>query len=131
MDQFIFDDTFKKPFFLNNFGKKYIYKEKLINNFHNIMSIKILNELLSNRTFWNNKNFLMKLDTKTIKYSDYSSIHLETSGNILRPDIDMVQDWLSRGASIILNEIDKTSTALINLASEFQNLTLYPFPPRV
>ena len=123
MDQFIFDDTFKKPFFLNNFGKKYIYKEKLINNFHNVMSIKILNELLSNRTFWNNKNFLMKLDTKTIKYSDYSSMHLETSGNILRPDVDMVQDWLSRGASIVLNEIDKTSTALINLASEFQNLT--------
>ena len=123
MVQFFLDDDSKKSFFKNHFGKKYIYKEKFINNSQNIMSLSILNELLSNRSYWNNKNFLMRLDTKHIQYSDYSSMHLEISGYVLRPDVDMVQDWLSRGASIILNEIDKTSHELINLANQLQNFT--------
>ena len=50
-------------------------------------------------------------------------MHLEISGYVLRPDVNMVQDWISRGASIILNEIDKTNSALINLADELQNFT--------
>ena len=87
------------------------------------MSLNILNEILSNRSYWNNKNFEMRLDKKIIKYSEFSSMHLEISGYVLRPDVDMVQDWISRGASIILNEIDKTNSALINLADELQNFT--------
>ena len=105
MAQTVFNDEFIKPFFLNNFGKKYIYKDKFIKNYENLMSLNILNEILSNRSYWNNKNFEMRLDKKIIKYSEFSSMHLEISGYILRPDVDMVQDWISRGASIILNEI--------------------------
>lgn len=123
MAQTVFNDEFIKPFFLNNFGKKYIYKDKFIKNYENLMSLNILNEILSNRSYWNNKNFEMRLDKKIIKYSEFSSMHLEISGYILRPDVDMVQDWISRGASIILNEIDKTNSALINLADELQNFT--------
>ena len=123
MKKIIFDDEFTKLFFSNHFGKKYIYKKKSINNSKNIMSLDILNEILSNRSYWNNKNFEMRLDKNIIKYSDFSSMHLEISGHILRPDVDMVQDWLSKGASIILNEIEKTNLSLMNLADELQNFT--------
>ena len=71
MAQVVFSDEFIKPF-LNNFRKKYIYKQKFINNYENLISLNILNEI---------------------------------SGYVLRPDVDMVQDLISRGASIILNEI--------------------------
>ena len=71
MAQAFFSDEFIKPFFLNNFGKKYIYKEKFINNFENFMSLNILNEILSNRSYWNNKNFETRLDKKILNIQNF------------------------------------------------------------
>jgi ribosomal protein L16 Arg81 hydroxylase len=119
----IFDETFNKDFFLNNFGKKYLYKKDIIRNHSKIMSLDILNEILSIRTNWNNKNFIMMLDRKPINYSEYSSLFLETAGKFLRPDVDKVQNWISRGSSIVLNEIDSMNTGLMSVANELQNLT--------
>ena len=49
----------------------------------------------------------MMLDKNLIKYNDYSSLFLEQGGNFLRPDSEKVQNWVSKGASIILNDINK------------------------
>jgi len=87
------------------------------------MSLDILNEILSIRSNWNNKNFIMMLDRKPINYSEYTSLFLETAGKFLRPDVDKVQNWISRGSSIVLNEIDTMNTGLISVANELQNLT--------
>ena len=123
MNTNIFNETFNKDFFLNNFGKKYLYKKDIIRNHSKIMSLDILNEILSIRTNWNNKNFIMMLDRKPINYSEYSSLFLETAGKFLRPDVDKVQNWISRGSSIVLNEIDSMNTGLISVANELQSLT--------
>ena len=123
MNTNIFDETFNKDFFLNNFGKKYLYKKDIIRNHSKIMSLDILNEILSIRTNWNNKNFIMMLDRKPINYSEYSSLFLETAGKFLRPDVDKVQNWISRGSSIVLNEIDSMNTGLMSVANELQSLT--------
>ena len=123
MEDLIFNENFKKNFFSNNFGKKYIYNQGLVKNSQSIMSLDILNEELSNKSYWNNKNFIMMLDKKHINYSEYSSSSHETSGYFFRPDIHKVQDWISRGASIILNEIERLNSRLINISSQLQNLT--------
>ena len=52
------------------------------------MNLSILNNMLSLNNIWNNKNFLMALDRKPISYIDFSSQHLDISGNNLRPDIN-------------------------------------------
>ena len=71
MEDLIFNENFKKNFFSNNFGKKYIYNQGLVKNSQSIMSLDILNEELSNKSYWNNKNFIMMLDKKHINYSEY------------------------------------------------------------
>ena len=123
MNSNIFNKPFNKDFFLNNFSKKYLYKKEMINNHEKIMSQNILNEILSIRTNWHNKNFMMMLDRKPINYSEYCSLFLETAGSFLRPDVDKVQSWISRGSSIVLNEIDSMNTGLMSVASELQSLT--------
>ena len=119
----IFSEQFRKNFYSVNFGKKYLYQNKIIENTTNAMSLDILNEMLSIRSHWNNKNFIMMLDKQNVKYTDYSSLFLETSGQNLRPDVDKVQNWISKGASIVLNEIDNLNASLINIANELQNMT--------
>jgi len=119
----IFNESFIKNFFLNNFSKKYLYKNEIIKNVSKIMSIDILNEILSIRSNWHNKNFIMMLDRKPINYSEYSSLFLEVAGNSLRPDLEKVQNWVSKGSSIILNDIDSVNNGIKSIANELQTLT--------
>ena len=41
----------------------------------------------------------------------------------MRPDSEKVQNWVSKGASIILNDIDKANSGLINISNQLQDLT--------
>ena len=41
----------------------------------------------------------------------------------MRPDQKKVQNWVSKGASIILNDIDKANSGLINICNQLQNIT--------
>ena len=60
-------------FFKENFGKKYLYKSNLINNYKDIMNLDILNKMLSIKNIWNNKNFIMMLDKNIINFQEFSS----------------------------------------------------------
>ena len=123
MNTKIFTESFNNDFFNNNFGKGYLHKKNLIPEANEIMSIEILSEILSIRDYWNNKNFKMVLDRNSIGYSEYSSMFLEHSTSTLRPDVDKVQNLISRGSSLVLSEIEELNTKLYSVVEELQNLT--------
>ena len=123
MNQKIFTENFVDTFFKNYFGKSYLHNQNFISSPNEIMSIDILSDMLSIRDYWNNKNFKMVLDRNSIGYSEYSSIFLEHSSNMLRPDVDKVQNLISRGSSLVLSEIEKLNNKLYSLVDELQDLT--------
>ena len=116
----IFNEEFKIEFYKNHFQKNYLYKPGIIKNYKNIMSMEILSKMLSIKNIWNNKNFIMMLDRKRINYSEFSKPNLDATGNNLRPDPKNVQKLISKGASIILNDIEIHSPELSDLANIFQ-----------
>ena len=87
------------------------------------MNIEILENLLAKTNIWNNKNFLMMLDQKKLNYVDYSSLSLDVSGNDYKPNVDKDQKLVSKGASIILNDIEKHNPGLLKIAKKLQNIT--------
>jgi ribosomal protein L16 Arg81 hydroxylase len=118
-----FPETFINEFFSKNFRKGYVHKKNFILKPQEIMSVEILTEMLSIRDYWNNKNFKMVLDRESINYADYSSLFLEHSTNILRPDVKKVQNLISRGSSLVLSEIEKLNSKLYDIVDELQNIT--------
>ena len=123
MKQDIFKENFPNEFFSDHFGKKYLFKENFINQIESIMNVEILENLLSKTNIWNNKNFIMMLDQKQLNYVDYSSLNLDITGNNYRPNVDKVQKLVSKGASIILNDIEKHNQGLLKIAKKLQELT--------
>ena len=119
----ILKEKLNKDFISNNFGKQYLYNKDFLQNTSSIMSLDILNEVLSMSSNWNNHNFVMMLDKERVKYNEYSSLSLEASGQFMRPDPEKVQNWVSKGASIILNDIDKANSGLINISNQLQDIT--------
>ena len=87
------------------------------------MSLDILNEILSMKSYWNNKNFKMVLDRQPISYSNFSTVSMEHSTEIFRPDVDKVQNWISKGSSLVLTEVEKLTNRLNNIVKELQDLT--------
>jgi len=118
-----FSEKFIKEFFSNNFRKGYVHKKNLIPDAQEIMSIEILSEVLSIRDYWTNKNFKMVLDRKSISYSEFSSLFLEHSTSVLRPDVDKVQNFISGGASLVLSEVEKLNANLYKITEEIQGFT--------
>ena len=123
MNTNIFTEKLNKDFMSNYFGKQYLHKKEIFENASNIMSLNILNNILGISSNWNNKNFIMMLDRNQIKYNDYSSLSSEQGGTFLRPDTEKVQNWVSNGASIILNDIDRLNSGIKNISNQLQNLT--------
>ena len=123
MSKEIFKEPLDNNFFSNNFGKKYLHKREFINDANNVVSLEILDDMLSKSNIWNNKNFKMMLDQKTLNFNDYSSLSIDITGSNNRPDVDKVQRLVSKGASIILNDIEKYNTNLLKISDELQRLT--------
>ena len=119
----IFKEQFDNNFYSDHFGKKYLHKQKLIKNVNDIVSLEILDDLLSKSNIWNKYNFIMMLDQKKISYNDYSSLSLDVTGNTNRPNVNKVQKLVSKGASIILNDIEKYNSKLLMIADDLQKLT--------
>ncbi len=118
-----FKDNFDSNFFSNNFGKNYFFKSDQVKNIINTMSLEILDDMLSRTNIWNNQNFIMVLDQKRLKYNEYSSQALDISGNQNRPDVKKVQNLVSNGASIVLNDIEKHNPHLLSIANDLQKIT--------
>lgn len=119
----LFKEQFDNKFYSDHFGKKYLHKQKLIKNVNDIVSLEILDDLLSKSNIWNKYNFIMMLDQKKISYNDYSSLSVDITGNTNRPDVTKVQKLVSKGASIILNDIEKYNSNLLMIADQLQKLT--------
>ena len=119
----IFNKNFENKFFTNHLGKNYMFEPNFVEDFKKIMNLDILDSMLSKTNIWNNQNFIMMLDQKQLNFKDYSSISLDIAGNNHRPDVNKVQSLVSRGASIILNDIQRHNISLMKFTNELQRLT--------
>ena len=119
----IFNKKFENKFFTKHIGKNYMFEPNFVEDFEKIMNLDILDSMLSKTNIWNNQNFIMMLDQKQLNFKDYSSISLDIAGNNQRPDVNKVQNLVSRGASIILNDIQRHNISLMKFTNELQRLT--------
>src|SRR3546814_6618285 len=65
------------------------------------------------------------VDRDPVPVPDYCArtLALGGEGTSLRPDPDLVQDWIGKGASVILNDIDALAPGVRQLANELQEAT--------
>jgi len=52
LNKYLIEDEFENNFYKNYFGKKYLHKKKLIKNFSDVVSLEILDDMLSKTNIW-------------------------------------------------------------------------------
>ena len=103
--------------------KKYIHLKNENDNLKEVMNIKNFNKLISMHNCWDQKNFSLVLNKNTLPFSAFL-----TSGNDLgfakmAPDPIKVENYIKKGASLVLNDLVYFSEGIEKLASDLQNIT--------
>lgn len=104
-------------------NKKYIHLKNENSELKEIMSLKNLNDIISTPNYWNKKNFLLVLDKKNIPFEKYSTLGDEYGFFDLSPDPLIVEKFIKKGASLVLNNLNYLSDNIKNLTLDLQKIT--------
>jgi hypothetical protein len=113
----------KESFFRDSFGKRHLHVKGTPERAAQVMTLAGLNALLSMTSVWSPQTMKLFVDRKPVPVPDYCTRGLALGGEALRPDPDLVQDWIGRGASVILNDIDALAPGVRQFANELQDAT--------
>ncbi|GAB4376973.1 MAG: hypothetical protein Kow00114_41030 [Kiloniellaceae bacterium] len=115
----------RDAFFGEYFGKKHLHVKGTPERSAAILTLAGLNGLMSMTSVWSPQTLKVMMDRNPVPVPDYCSrtLALGGDGTALRPDPDLVQRWIGKGASVVLNDIDALSPGVRQLANELQEAT--------
>lgn len=100
-------------------GKQWLHIEGSPDKVGAMLDWDVLNRLM-NMEVWNHRNLLLVLDTKTIPAQAYCQQKVDRSGQPqMVPIPAQVQQYLDRGASLVLNEVETLEPAIHGLVQAF------------
>jgi bifunctional lysine-specific demethylase and histidyl-hydroxylase MINA len=112
-----------ETFFRDIFGKQHLHVKGTPERTAAIMTLPGLNALMSMTSAWSPQTLKLFVDRNPVPVPDYCTRALALGGEALRPDPDLVQDWIGKGASVILNDIDALAPGVRQFANELQEAT--------
>lgn len=112
-----------ETFFRDYFGKRHLHVRGTPERTAEIMTLGGLNALMSMTSVWSPQTLKLFVDRAPVAVPDYCTRALALGGEVLRPDPDKVQDWIGKGASVILNDIDALAPGVRQLANALQEAT--------
>ncbi len=100
-------------------GKQWLHIEGGADKVGSMLDWDALNRMI-NMEIWNHLNFLMVLDTKTIPAPQFCQQRMDRTGQMqMVPVPGRVQQFLDRGASLILNEVETLEPEIRGLVDAF------------
>jgi hypothetical protein len=112
-------------FFRDSFGKQHLHVAGTPERTTEIMTLEGLNSLMSMTSVWSPQTMKLFVDRKPVPVPEYCAraLALGADGTALRPDPDLVQGWIAKGASVILNDIDALAPGVRRVANDLQAAT--------
>ncbi len=115
----------RDTFFRDYFGRKHLHVKGSPERSAAILTLAGLNGLMSMTSVWSPQTLKVMMDRNPVPVPDYCtrSLAMGAEGTALRPDPDLVQRWIGKGASVVLNDIDALSPGVRQFANELQEAT--------
>jgi len=103
--------------------KKYIHLKNENESLKKVMNAKNLNKLISMHNCWDNNNFSLVLNKNTIPFTAFFTKGDNLGFAKTAPDPIKVENYLRKGASLVLNDLIYFSNEIEKLASDLQSIT--------
>lgn len=113
----------EEEFFSEYYGRKpLLVRAPDPDKFSEVMSWETLSSLLNMTAIWNPVSLQMVLDRDTVEAAAYCREAIDRSQRPgLQPDAEKVKDWLRRGASLVVNDIDTLTPAMATVADALES----------
>ena len=103
-------------------GRKPLHLPGAADKFADVMSWESLSELVNQTSIWSSKSLQLVMDGDRVPPADFCAPATgRDGGKILMPETDRVRQWLQRGASLLLNDIDQLTPGLKSAAAALES----------
>ena len=103
--------------------KKYIHLKNENENLKEVMDINNLNKLISMHNCWDQKNFSLVLNKNKVPFSAFLTTGDDLGFAKMAPDPIKVENYIKKGASLVLNDLVYFSKEIEKVASDLQTIT--------
>lgn len=112
----------EEEFFAEYYDKKpLLVRAPDPDKFAEVMSWEILSNLLNMTAIWSPQSLQLVLDRNPVPAAQYCREAIDRNTQLdLQPDAELVKDWLRRGASLVVNDIDTLTPPMAAVANALE-----------
>ncbi|PWS38547.1 hypothetical protein DFH01_04520 [Falsiroseomonas bella] len=89
--------------------------------FAQVLSWRQINRLLDMTHIWTGTSLKLVLDSQTIPPEQFCTRTLgRDGGQVLQPDAKLVQAWIAKGASVVMNDVDSLTPGLASVSNALE-----------
>jgi hypothetical protein len=112
-------------FFADHFDKAPLHVRGTPEKFAQVLSWRQVNRLLDMTHIWTGTSLKLVMDSQAIPPEQFCTRTTgRDGGQVLQPDAKLVQGWIAKGASIVMNDVDSLTPGLASVSNALESAGL-------
>ncbi|WP_372622529.1 cupin domain-containing protein [Falsiroseomonas sp.] len=114
-----------EQFFADHFDKAPLHVRGDPAKFAQVLSWRQINRLLDMTHIWTGTSLKLVMDSQTIPPEQFCTRATGRDGGpVLQPDAKLVQGWIAKGASVVMNDVDSLTPGLASVSNALESAGL-------
>ncbi|MFL1462117.1 cupin domain-containing protein [Roseococcus sp. DSY-14] len=115
-----------EQFFAEYHDKQPLHLKGAAGKFASVLSWRGINRLLDMTHIWTSRSLMLVLDGKPVPAAEYCEAQTARDANerLMQPVVGKVRDWVRRGASVVMNDVDSLTPGLAGVSEALENAGL-------
>lgn len=115
-----------EQFFAEYHDKQPLHLKGDAAKFASVLSWRQINRLLDMTHAWSGRSLLLVLDGKPIPPEQYCAraVGRDASEQLMQPVVERVREWVTKGASVVMNDVDSLTPGLASVSHAIESAGL-------
>lgn len=114
-----------EQFFTDHYDKAPLHVRGDPGKFAQVLSWRQVNRLLDMTHIWSSTSLRLVMDSQPIPPEQFCTRTLGRDGaQLLQPDAKLVQGWIAKGASVVMNDVDSLTPGLASVSNALESAGL-------
>jgi ribosomal protein L16 Arg81 hydroxylase len=114
-----------ETFFAEHYDKAPLHIRGTPAKFAQVLSWRQINRLLDMSHIWTSASLKLVLDSQAIPAEQFCArATSRDNASVLQPDAKLVQAWIARGASVVMNDVDSLTPGLAGISAALERAGL-------
>jgi ribosomal protein L16 Arg81 hydroxylase len=114
-----------EQFFADHYDKAPLHVRGDAGKFAQVLSWRQINRLLDMTHIWTGTSLKLVMDSQAVPAEQFCTRATSRDGaQVLQPDAKLVQGWIAKGASVVMNDVDSLTPGLASVSTALESAGL-------